>query len=247
MGTQILTDCTLWLNQYDVTANVTELGGNIEKAEIESTTFGSPVDANGKKCRERKAGIEDSRLDLMTFWDPALIEGVAMPLVGSSNNVLAATVGGAQGDVCYFNRGELLAVKPGWPIGQMAKFDTGVASSSAEGVVRGKLITPKATRTATGNGTATLVKAVAAGQKVYGLAQVFTVTGATPSMTLKIQSDDNIGFTTPTDRLTFTAFTTAGFEMQSLAGAITDTYWRAVWTISGTSPNFTFGVCLGIR
>lgn len=241
MATQILTDCTIWLNQYDVTSNVTELGGTIEKAEVESTTFASA----GK--RERKAGIEDSRLDLMTFWDPALIESVAVPLVGTSNNVLCATVGGAQDDVAYFNRGELLMVKSGLPVGEMAKFDTGVATSSAEGVVRGNLITPKATRTATGNGTGYQAGAVSSTQKVYALAQVFTVTGTTPSMTLKIQSDDNSGFTSPTDRITFTAFTAAGFEMQSLAGSISDTYWRAVWTISGTSPNFTFGVCLGIR
>lgn len=242
MATQVLTDCTLWLNQFDLTADVTGLQAEVEHTEIDATTF-----ASGGK-RERKAGIQDARMDLMTFWDPELIESVAYPLVGTTDNVLAATTGGAHGDRAYFLRGTMLGIKPSFAIDNMAKLDTGIAAASAEGIVAGRLIAPKATRTSTGTGSSQLDQAVSATQKVYGLAQVFTVAGtSTPTITIKIQSDDNSGFTTPTDRLTFTNFTAAGYELKSLVGPITDTYWRATWTITGTNPQFTFGVCFGIR
>lgn len=242
MATQILQDCTLWLNQFDITADTTQLDATREFDEKESTTF-----ASGGK-RERKAGIEDSKLDFMTFWDPALAETNVLTLQGTSNNVLSATVDGSQGSRAYFTRGELLKVNIGLPVGEMAKLDSGVATSSAEGIVRGSLLTPKATRTTTANGTGVQEGAVTSTQKVYALAQVFSIAGTgTPTLALKIQSDDNSGFTTPTDRITFTNFTAVGYQLSSLAGAITDDYWRAVWTITGTSPQIAFGVCIGIR
>jgi hypothetical protein len=58
----------------------------------------------------------------------------------------------------------------------------------------------------------------------------------------------------PTDRLTFT--TTSGLttgtpvahdQFGSVAGAITDTWWRVVYTITGTLPVFSFVVAAGIR
>ncbi|SCL43268.1 hypothetical protein GA0074692_6797 [Micromonospora pallida] len=69
---------------------------------------------------------------------------------------------------------------------------------------------------------------------------------ATPSVTVTIQSDDAAGMATPTDRLTFTAATVAGGQTLRLAGPITDTYYRATWTVSGTTPSFLFVVALGL-
>lgn len=241
MGTQILKDCTIWLNQFDITANVNQVDSSVELAEVDATTFASGGN------RERRAGIADAKLEATTFWDPALIDSVAQPLVGTGNNVLAATPNGTFGDVAYLARGTLLAAGRGFKIGDMASFTTGIGTASAEGIVRGHLIAPKALRTGSGNGTARLEGAVPAGEQLYALAQVFTVSGTSPSLTLKVQSDDNAGFTTPTDRITFTSFTAAGFELKSLAGPITDTYWRASWTLAGTGPQFTFAVIIGIR
>ena len=66
------------------------------------------------------------------------------------------------------------------------------------------------------------------------------------SMTLKIQSDDNSGMSSPTDRITsFTAATGTGYQWGSVAGAITDDYWRCVYTITGTGT-ITFAVAAGI-
>ena len=59
-----------------------------------------------------------------------------------------------------------------------------------------------------------------------------------------MQSDDNSGFTSATNRITFTQATGVTSELLSVAGAITDDYWRLSYTIVGGS--FTFAVALGI-
>jgi hypothetical protein len=67
-------------------------------------------------------------------------------------------------------------------------------------------------------------------------------------MTLRVESDDNAGFTSATTRLTLTAMTARGGQWASLVGPVaTDTYWRAAWTVSGTSPSLVTRVCIGIQ
>lgn len=69
------------------------------------------------------------------------------------------------------------------------------------------------------------------------------ITGTgTPTITLRIESDDNSGFTSAVTRATFTARTTAGGQILEIDGdttPISDTYWRLAWTVSGTTPGFT--------
>jgi hypothetical protein len=63
-----------------------------------------------------------------------------------------------------------------------------------------------------------------------------------------VQSDDNASFTSATTRISFTAETdaTAHYQWGSVAGAITDDYWRITYTVSGTGPSFNFAVAAGI-
>ena len=70
---------------------------------------------------------------------------------------------------------------------------------------------------------------------------------STPTVTFKLQSDDNASFTSPTDRITFTDITAIGSDFQSVAGAITDDYWRLNYTISGTNPSFGIHATIGIE
>jgi hypothetical protein len=117
-------------------------------------------------------------------------------------------------------------------------------------LVRGACAHPSGVaRTATGTGSSLNLGAVAAGRRVYANLHVLSVSGtATPTVTVKIQSDDNTGFTSAADRLLFAAKTATGGEsVRSDGSAITDSYWRASWTITGTTPSFLFLVSLGIE
>jgi hypothetical protein len=103
-------------------------------------------------------------------------------------------------------------------------------------------------RTATGDGTAVQLGAVAAGEHLYANLHVLSISGtAAPTITVEIESDDNSGFTSATSRGSFAARTTVGGEAIRIAGPFTDTYWRASWTISGTNPSFLFLVSFGIE
>ena len=71
-------------------------------------------------------------------------------------------------------------------------------------------------------------------------------TGAT--FTASVQSDDAVGFPSPTTRLTFAAATAIGAQQLTLDGPIpTDTFWRINWTIAGTTPSVTALITLGIQ
>lgn len=105
--------------------------------------------------------------------------------------------------------------------------------------VRGQVIHPVAARSTTANGTATTFTAPTATQSLWAAFHVLAVSGA-GTITFNVQTDDNAGMTTPTTRITSSAFAAVGGQFSSLAGALTgETHVRVTWTISGfTSVTF---------
>lgn len=106
----------------------------------------------------------------------------------------------------------------------------------------------------TGNGAALLIEALGAGEELIADLWLPTVPGiagtGTPTLTVTIQSDEDEYFLYPTTRVSFTARTTTGFQRVTVDGddvPITDTYWRAIYTISGTNPEFSPVVTMSIR
>ncbi len=76
------------------------------------------------------------------------------------------------------------------------------------------------------------------------------VSGTTPSMTVAIETDVDNTFSAPTTRATFTALTDVGYQVITIDGdstPITDTWARATFTVSGTSPSFPALIALAIR
>ena len=110
-------------------------------------------------------------------------------------------------------------------------------------MARGKLTLSATNVTTTGaKGTGVLLGAVGATQYLY--ATVHCLTAGT-TVTIKIQSDDNAGFTSPTDRITLSAITaTGGTWVTRLAGSITDTYYR--FNVTAVTGTFTLAGAIGI-
>lgn len=126
--------------------------------------------------------------------------------------------------------------------------ETAMAAISGNGsgaCARGLLMHTPTARTATGTGTAFQLGAVSASQRVWAALHVQAASGTTPTLVIKLQSSATAGGTY-TDRVTFSTASTTGSEWASALGAITHTWWRVTWTITGTSPSFTFGVSAGI-
>lgn len=127
----------------------------------------------------------------------------------------------------------------------MAQF-SGVSSSGP--IARGLLIHPSTARTSSSTGTAHQVGAVSSTQRLYASLHVLSASGTSPTLDVKVQSD-TVGFGSATDRITFTQATASTnlYQASSVAGAITDDYWRVSYTIGGSStPTFSFMVCVGI-
>jgi hypothetical protein len=86
---------------------------------------------------------------------------------------------------------------------------------------------------------------VAAGQSIYANLHVTAATVAAGGyLVLYVQSDDNPNFTSYTNRVNFDFTSEVSSQSLSLAGPITDEYWRAACYISNGS--FSVAVSLGI-
>lgn len=95
-------------------------------------------------------------------------------------------------------------------------------------------------RTATGNSGA--IPLHDKGSFLNLLLDITAVSGTTPSMTPSIEWSQDGGTTFgPAETAdAFTAVTAAGTKAKQFA--VKGTHYRIVWTISGTTPSFTFSV-----
>jgi hypothetical protein len=115
--------------------------------------------------------------------------------------------------------------------------------------VRGQVLHPSAARTTTASGTAATFTTPTTGQSIWATFHVLALSGtSTPTITFTIQTDDNVGFSSPTTRITSSAFTAIGSQFASVAGPFAgETHIRVAWTISGTTPSMTFFVAAGVN
>jgi hypothetical protein len=114
-------------------------------------------------------------------------------------------------------------------------------------LIRGILGTHQTAAATSSASTKFQLGAVTAAQYLYGALHVYSASGTNPTLDVTLQSDADASAGSETVRLTFAQKTAAGYEWASpIVGAITDTYWRASWTVAGTNPLFAFAVVFGI-
>jgi len=241
---QVLTNVRYFVGPADLTAqtNKVELDNAFEEKDV--TNYGS----SGKK--EVIAGIESIALSAEGFWqggDPGYADD---EFWGARGVIEAHTVGpisATVGDPAYVTQAVRLSAKNFGAVGDVAMFTLSATGSYPLG--RGNfLMSPGTAVTTTGTGTAVQAGAVASGQGLYATLHILSVAGAsTPTITVKVQSDDNSGMTTPTDVITFTAATAVGSQISRAAGPITDTYFRVSYTVTGGGgTSFLAVVAVGI-
>lgn len=236
MATYVLTDCKLFLGGYAVASDFNNFTLNHEADAVENTAFGGP--------RTFTSGLKRSMLEGTGFFQAGVGKIDEILSVEFALNGEVVTVGptdGAAGSPGFSFQSLVAKYNPlTGGVGDMLEF-----SLSAEGVgplARGTIMENGA-QAATGNGTARNLGAASATQKLYTALHVLSGSG---TLTVKVQSDDASGFLTPADQITFTAATGIGAQWATaVSGPITDTWWRASWTIVG-GP-FTFLVLIAIQ
>lgn len=183
-------------------------------------------------------------------WDAGTgLPDSAFSLHGSVDTPTTICTQSAVGSIAYFFPSVPATYNVDGPAAELLRFQITAPISSGRAVRGHVLHTADAATEATGNDTGVQIGAVGATQRLYAALHVFSLSGTTPTVDVKIQSDDNSGFTSATDRITFTQVSgsgSTGSQITSVAGAITDDYFRVVATLGGTSPSTTFCVVCGI-
>jgi hypothetical protein len=245
VGKTILTNVRTFAVAADLTAASNKVELSTEVEDKDATNYAS------QGWKETMGGLASAEISAEGQWeagDPSKVDDASWATLGGVGPwSISANNGAAVGDLAYFTSALRADYKVGESVGEIAPW-TSTAKSSWP-LVRGQFAHPPGTaRTATGVGTGLNLGAVAAGKRLYAALHVLSVAGTTPSLTARVESSVDNTFAAPTTRLTFTAATTVGGQILRTDGtAITDTWWRIAWTISGTTPSFLFAASLGIQ
>lgn len=232
----------IYVGAYDLSTVFDEVSLAYGYDEVDITTYGDT-------CRHGIPGLPTTEL-MMT--GPGTIDDDPL----GSEDILAAQLIAAQsytiaplrtaGTTAKFSQMMPFANTVGGTVGEAYRV-TATGKGQSYQVIHGRVMATGA-KTTTASGTAYELGAVGATQYLYGCLHVLAVSGTDPTLDVIIASDDAEGMASATTRLTFTQKTAVGAQfITPVAGAITDTWWRASWTIGGTeTPTFTFVVSVGI-
>lgn len=239
----VLIDVRTYIASLDATGVSNKAEFDCTWDDLDATTYGT----GGAKARAN--GMADSAVALEGLYDVGDLskpDDVFFAQLGNNIPLTMAQTSGAVGTLCYLSKMMEASYKPGAEVGKLLAWQA--AFSGDQPVARGQILHPQGTpRTATGAGTAIQLGAVTAAQRLYANLHVFSFAGTLPTLAVKIQSAASGAFGSPTDQFTFD--TATGFTSQSLnvLGAITDTWWRVAWTITGSAgQSFLFAVGAGI-
>lgn len=238
--------------------NLSILEGSLELAghgkNVNLSVECSPLDTTGLSNTSGYVtligGLKTATVQLEFMQDVAndSVDEVLWGNFGTADVVRSLVTAADDGSFAYLMKGVALTYTPRkGNVGELAMGD--ISSTVAQGpLVRGQLLHPSnVSRTSSSTGTERQMGAVGATQRLYAALHVISASGTSPTLDVKIQSDDNSGFTSATDRITFTQATAKTSELSSVAGAITDDYWRVSYTIGGSdTPTFAFAVTAGI-
>lgn len=244
MAKTVLLNVRCFAVGVDLTGNSNKIELSSEAETKEATNYGS------QGYKEVVGGLASAEISGEGQWEAGdtskVDDGAWAGLGGLGPWSISANNSAAVGDLVYFTQALRCDYKLLGEVGEVAPWTS--MAKSAWPLVRGQFAHPPGTaRTATGTGTGLELGSVDANKRLYASLHVLSVAGTTPSITARVESDDNADFTSATTRLTFTATGAVGGETLRTDGtAITDTWWRVAWTISGTTPSFLFAAALGI-
>lgn len=246
MSKFVLTNCRVFFGAADLSGDTNEATVTGSREVKDTTNYLS----GGWK--EEIAGLGSSKIEITGYTEasatPATVglpDDTGFANFGLLGGVTLAPTGAADGAPAYLTNvlesdfNPLLG-----KIGDVAGFKLSTVSSWP--LVKGVIATPPSSVLAVGSGTGTInnLGAVAAGKQVYADIHVISTTGA-PSLVMTVQSAALVGFGSPTTRLTFGTATSIGSQIIRTPGPITDAFWRASWTVSGTGSVLavvTFGI-----
>lgn len=255
MATFVQTAAQLFSGGTKLTCFTDQLGLEMTADPVEFTTYCS------SGAREYRQGLRTWGVNATGFADFAAVGATTGGLVpgeeiipanlSTTTNLTICPVDGSEGAVAYLADGAYTSMQViGGAVGDPGRFSfSAVPATLADGhkMTRGILEANRTVTTSTNTTGSNTLGALSASQRLSASLHVFTLSGTSPTLDVVIQSDDNSGFATPTDRITFSQATTRSGQFSYITGAVTDSYWRVAWTLGGSAtPTVAFAVALGI-
>lgn len=242
MASYVLTNSQVVLNDLDVSGQTNNAVVQYGAEEKEASVYGDTFVRRIPGLRMGSVSASGYHNLGTNEQDDEMFSGLGV----ADRIVTVAAEGGAVGNVAYSFKTLESSYEVGGDHGEVAPYS--MSGSTSGHFTRGKVLHATSTaRTATGNGTATNLGAVTSAQALHVALHVVAASGTTPTLTVTIESDDDSGFASPVTRASFTQATATTAEYLVVTGAVTDTWWRAKYTIGGTSPSFAFLVNAGIQ
>jgi hypothetical protein len=243
---QIMRNAAIWLDAFDL-----QRGSN--RIDIEGTTDAVDATCFADTSRVKLLDTPEAAISASGYTDMSFEQGL-YDLWGDQGVAITAATKKLAGELAFVADVNNARFNLGAARGAVQTF-TLATSTGVGGFGRGKILHVGSGVSATGNGTVQTIGDITAGFRAIGSLHVTALSGtASPTITVRIESAAVIGFGTPTTRATFTAVVGSGTppfagkgETKAIAGPVTDTFWRAAWTITGTSPLFDFAVGLGFE
>jgi hypothetical protein len=243
MATQTLTNCKIYVAGFDLSGDLNAVALDYGADMLDGTTFGQTTRINVGGLKTTVAKCE-GLYDVDGTDEP---DDVIYSRIGTANvPVSICPTTGAVGEVAYLFRSVHTEYSVGGAIGDLLPFSVGAEGSDGAPPIRGYVMQASGSVTADANGTAVQLGAVSATQRLYGSLHVLSAS-AGDTLDITVESDTASNFPSATTVLTFGQLTTAGeSDWQSVAGAITDTWYRIAINVGGVGPDFSFVVTLGI-
>lgn len=249
MGQIILSNVKLWVGGYDMSGKLNAIALNDNPDMLDNTTFGCTA-------KSRKKGLDVITAALAGFWEIEPDEHFST--LGTPDIPLTVAPDPTEGLIAYSFLSQNVEYSTGGNVGDMLKFNV-KSESVGKRMIRGNILENGGTaRVASGNSPSLLLNASTTGQYLYGVLYVLSAaTEVGDTLDVVIKSDDVTGFSgSPETQLTFAQVKgnveggrTYQWATPVDVGAVTDTYWRAEWTIvdAGTdNASFSFVVFMGI-
>lgn len=237
----------IFVGPYEFSPDLREATLSYGHEVLDATRFGHATKVNMAGLRQITmncngfVNLTDNEQEEQNAANVALENEIAVTLMPTNTPAI--------GDRCYFFQAMQGIYTPGGAVGQLLPYSFDLHSGkSGHPLIKGYVLEPGTTaKTATGGNTGTSKPGtVAAGSYVYGILHV-TEVSAGDDITVVIQSDDDVGFGTPTARISFAlANAMIGTYAVRVAGPITDHYWRSYHTINGADVSIKYACAVGI-
>lgn len=241
MAEHVVKNIALRANALNLSTYATTASFSLSADALESTAMD---DAD----RTFIAGLKQSTLTYNGWND--VVSDVDLLAMRNATSASLFSIGpepsAAVGTRGYVVQNNVTAYELGGDIGAIAPYS--ITAQGTGFVGRGEVF-ENVTRTATADGANSQLGALSATQTLYASLHVTpTVSGTSPTLDVTIESDSTSAFSgAETTRITFSQLTAEGYELGSVAGAVTDDYWRAVMTIGGTAtPTFPIFIVMAI-